>query len=214
MSATGAEESHTGLPRVSAPGTDPAAPGPYPRLVRVGRQVATVAYIETDAILQAGRTDAVSDTRRPGLVKKAQELPVLSLDLVPGVVSRSGDLQNARLGCAAPGNDATRVVDRDGLVVPPVHQRDWAGDAAHSGDRRDSREAVFDQRLHITGHQDGEEVRQTQAVQVAPGHLRMGEGREADHRRDVVVAQGLEQGRTPPIEWPSTAIRSALASVA
>jgi len=56
-------------------------------------RVLTLAYVETDAILKPGPTDAVSDTRRPDRFKKAQELPVVSLDLVRGVVlSRVGDL--------------------------------------------------------------------------------------------------------------------------
>ena len=123
MSATGAEESHTGLPRVSAPGTDPAAPGPYPRLFRVGRQLPTVAYIESDAILQAGRTDAVAGTRPSTRIKKAQELSGISLVLVRGVASRVGDLQKAHPGRTAPVRDATRVVDRDGVIVPPYTGR-------------------------------------------------------------------------------------------
>ena len=103
--------------------------------------------------------DAGSGTRRPARVEKAQRSPAISLDLVRGAVSRSGDHQKAHLGRMAPGRNAMRVVHRDGLIVPPVHHQDRTGDPAPGVDRSDGFEAGSDQQLNLAGHQAGDGVR-------------------------------------------------------
>jgi hypothetical protein len=103
--------------------------------------------------------DAGSGTRRPGRIKKAQRSPVISLNLLGGTVSRSGDHQKAHLGRMAPGRNAMRVVPRDGLIVPPMHQQDRTGDPAPGVDRTDGFEAGSDQPLNLADHQAWDGVR-------------------------------------------------------